>query len=501
MYLRILLCALLVCFSLFTSFTVFAASKVRYGSDVALLKTAIETAHPGYSRYLSEAEQASLWKELDTVVASNPSELTFYSAVSKLLVGLRCQHTKAEFSPALEQQKKQAFMPFRFRIFDNRMFVQYAHGGSGLLYGDEIVTINGITIQQIISKLSPYVERDGYTDHTVTALLEENFDLLGSNFEQFFSSVVLQQNSFATQFEVGVRRVEKHSEKTQHKALQPVSNITLQAITFDEWIGLSGRPYRLNFGDAVSLEIKSANAGSPVAILTVDTFVNYRKPVDALALFDSIFSELEAKGVRQLIVDLRNNGGGSDDAQMALLRHLYQVPFTLVDGAWLSDKPLGSLAGKLNSWDRTAIDIDKSQLPQTPYGRAIPLNALGANAKPQQPAKYGFKGNIVLLTSKSNASASAALLAHIQQQPNVTLVGEATGGNQGGTTATITSFLTLPTSKIVVRIPLIRNRYNIENSVDGLGATPDIYAIQRVDDFLAKRDVAMLQAMALFAQH
>ena len=257
----------------------------------------------------------------------------------------------------------------------------------------------------------------------------------------------------------------------------------------------------MNFGDAVSLEIKSTNAGSPVAILTVDTFVNYRKPVDALALFDSIFSELEAKGVNQLIVDLRNNGGGSDDAQMALLRHLYQVPFTLVDGAWLSDKPLGSLAGKLNSWDRTAIDIDKSQLPQTPYGRAIPLNALGANAKPQQPAKYAFKGNIVLLTSKSNASASAALLAHIQQQPNVTLVGEATGGNQGGTTATITSFLTLPTSKIVVRIPLIRNRYNIENSVDGLGATPDIYAIQRVDDFLAKRDVAMLQSMALFAQH
>lgn len=478
MLLRILLCALLTCFSAFTF-----ANK-DYASDVALLKTALETAHPGYSRYLTEAEKDGLFKELEMVVAKSPSELTFYSAVSKLLVGLRCEHTKAEFSPHLEQQKKQAFMPFRFRIFDNRMFVEYAHDTSGLSRGDEVLRINNVPIQQIISQLFPYIERDGYTDHATTALLEQNFDLLGSSFEQFFSSVVLQKDTFVTQFEV--------TYKNNGEDLQ-VAKASMSAISFDDWIGLSGRPYRLNFSDAVKVNIQGNTA-----VLTVDTFVNYRKPVDAFSVFEEIFSNFEKQEVTHLIVDLRNNGGGSDDAQMALLRHLYQVPFTLVDGAWLSAKPLGSLAAKLNSWDRTAIDIDKSQLPLTPKGRAIPVEALGVNAKLQQPAKHAFKGDIVLLTSKSNASASAALLSHIQQQPNVTLVGQATGGNQGGTTATIMAFLTLPTSKIVVRIPLIRNHYNIENVLDGVGAMPDIYVPEQLNDFLTMQDRAMQTAHSLF---
>ncbi|MDT0596146.1 S41 family peptidase [Glaciecola petra] len=479
MHLRLLLCG----FILVVSSQVIASE--NYTNDVTLLKNALETAHPGYNRYISNSELASRWTELEQVVADKPSELEFYTAVSKLLVSLRCEHTKAEFSPKLEKQKRQSFMPFRFRIFDNRMFVEYADSETDLKKGDEIIAINGYPIQRIISQLSPYVERDGYTDHTTVSLLEQNFDLLGSSFEQFFSSAVLQQDTFANEFNILVKKL----------GADQTTNTSMAAISFDDWIKLSKQPYRLNFKDAVNVEINDTTA-----VLKVDTFVNYRQPIDAFELFEKVFAEFDNKGITELVVDLRSNGGGSDDAQMALLRHLYQVPFTLVNGAWLSSKPLGPLAEKLSSWDRTAVDIDKTKLPLIDYGRAIPLQALGINAQQQQPAKYAFKGEVVLLTSKKNASASAALLSHIQQQTNVTLVGDATGGNQGGTTATVIAFLTLPESQIVVRVPLIRNRYTIENALDGLGAYPDIYASEQLNDFLSGRDVAMETALSLFEQ-
>lgn len=477
------ICILLCC--LFSLFIGFAQAKTDYSSDIQLLKKALETAHPGYERYTTDSQRSALWYELEWLSNKAPSQLAFYAAVQKTLVALRCEHTKAELPKNLKETKQQRFMPFRFRFFDNRMFVEFAVKETGLAKGDEIMQINGYPINHIISRLTPYVERDGYTDHTITNLIAQNFDLYGSSFEQFFSAVVMNSDQFIKEFIVNYKTSGASSTKS----------VTLTSIDFDTWVSLSQRPYRLNFKDAVHLSVSDK-----IAILRVDTFVNYRQPVDGMKLFDTLFLDLKNKGVTHLIVDLRNNGGGSDDAQMALLRHLYQKPFKLVKSAWLTEKPLGDLADSLNSWDRSTIDIDKNQLSLGVFGRTIPSQALGVNAQTQTPAKNVFSGEIILLTSKSNASASAALLAHIQKQPNVSLVGEETGGNQGGTSASIISFLTLPESKIVVRIPLIRNQYNIDDALDGLGAIPDIYAPTTLDDWLSERDIAMQTAKALIKQ-
>lgn len=472
---------ILLCY-LLSVFICLAQAKTDYSSDIQLLKKALETAHPGYERYNTDVELNALWHELEQFNTKSPSQLAFYAAVQKTLVALRCEHTKAELPKNLKESKQKRFMPFRFRFFNNRMFVEHATKESSLIKGDEVTQINGYPITKIISRLAPYVERDGYTDHTVTNLMAQNFDLFGSSFEQFFSAVVMENDEFIKEFNVNYKPLGSSVTKT----------ITLNAINFDTWISLSQRPYRLNFNDAVHMSVSGKTA-----TLTVDTFVNYRQPVDGMKLFDTLFVELKDKGVTHLIVDLRKNGGGSDDAQMALLRHLYQQPFKLVNSAWLTEKPLGDLAKALNSWDRSAIDIDKNQLAIGEFGRTIPSEALGINAHTQTPANNAFRGEIILLTSKSNASASAALLAHIQKQPNVTLVGEETGGNQGGTTASIISFLTLPDSKIVVRIPLIRNQYNIDDALDGMGAIPDIYAPTTLADWLSGRDIAMETAKAL----
>ena len=130
-----------------------SAPQGAYGGDVALLKHALQTVHPGYKRYISEARLAGAWAELEAQTAQNELEpLPFYAAVSKLLATLRCDHTKAELPESLKEIKKRRFLPFRFRLFNQRMFVS-ASTHPEFKRGVEITHIDGVPVQAAITQL------------------------------------------------------------------------------------------------------------------------------------------------------------------------------------------------------------------------------------------------------------------------------------------------------------------------------------------------------------
>ena len=343
---KFIVLTLLVLSSLFTATA--SDSSVDYTNDLQLLKEALEKAHPAYQRYASEEELTAAWSILfDAAKSNNLSDLQFYTGVSKFLATLRCDHTKAELPKSLANTKKQRFLPFQFGLFDDQMFVAKSTL-TELQRGDEITHINEQPIQEVLAKLRPYMARDGFTDHIADSKLMSDGDLMGSGFEQFFAPVVLKLDVYPSTYTL---KVSKRNGTTQI--------LEVDTIDFAQWQALSTLAYRLDFKDAVKLAYTD---DQKTAILTVDTFVNYRQPVNAKALFKKIFKDINAKGVQHLIVDLRQNGGGSDDAQLALMKHLYTSPFQLVDGAWVSQHELGSLADKLQSWDRKVIEVNKASL-------------------------------------------------------------------------------------------------------------------------------------------
>lgn len=445
-------------------------------NDLKLLKQGLEVIHPGYTRYTTPEQRQSMWNRLNASVDDDTSLAQVSLEISRLTAQLRCEHTVIELPKSLSEQKRQRFMPFRFKIFNHRMFVDKAKMSTGLTKGDEIISINDKNIAEIIVKLAPLMSRDGYTDHTVIGSIESDYDILGSGFEQYFALELLKLDEYPQSYTIQYRP----------KNTDAVLSKTLNVINFDEWLALDGQPYRLNFKDAVSLEITG-----DYAVLTVDTFVNYRKPVNAMKKFKHIFKTLKQKNIKHLIVDLRNNGGGSDDAQLALLKHLYNQPFQVSDAAWFVYSDLGELKNHVQTWDKSVLSPDTARLKKEAFGYRVPNGMLGPNYKRQKPAQMAFEGHIYMLSSKSNVSASAALLSHIKQQSNVTVVGEPTGGNQGGTTATVMLFLKLPHTGISVKIPVFRNRYMIDNALDGQGAQPDVYAYDNYDDWINGQDATL----------
>ncbi|MFK8013381.1 MAG: S41 family peptidase [Marinicellaceae bacterium] len=450
--------------------------------DLHILKHGIETIHPGYKRYTTDQQRKAMWEHINTVLTNDSPLAQVYLEISRLTALLRCDHTIAEFPKALEEQKKQRFLPFQFRIFDKKMYVESVQNELSLKKGDEIIRINNIEIDEIINKLSPLMPRDGYTDHTAVSSIENNFNLLGSGFEQFFALEVLKLNQFPKEYSLQIKSLKTGTISTQK----------VHTISFDDWLALYGGSYRLDFKDAIDLKFKDN-----YAVLKIDTFVNYRNPINAKSVFKKIFKQLKQKHVSHLIVDLRNNGGGSDDVQLALMKFLYNSPFQLNDAAWFTYSELGDLKQYINTWQKDILSPDVSQLNKEANGYRVKNKDMGENYLIQKPAKMAFDGEIIMLTSRHNSSASAALLAHIKHQENVTLVGESTGGNQGGTNGTVMLFLKLPHTGISVRIPVFRNSYTIPNKQDGLGAQPDISVIEDFNSWINERDKIMNKAIEL----
>ena len=65
-----------------------------------------------------------MWENINTVLTNDSPLAQVYLEISRLTALLRCDHTIAEFPKILEEQKKQRFLPFQFRIFDKKMYVE-----------------------------------------------------------------------------------------------------------------------------------------------------------------------------------------------------------------------------------------------------------------------------------------------------------------------------------------------------------------------------------------
>lgn len=469
------------------------SSDSAYPGDVTLLRRVLETVHPGYDRYATPAELAAAWARLDSVAATSPSPLAFYAEVSRLLAVIRCDHTKAELPAALEAWRDSTglHLPFRFRLFDRRMFVDVAGPGTGLARGDEILAIDGTPVAALVDSLAPLVAIDGFTEHVRPAKLEYDEDLYGSDFDTYLPAI--RANTAASTESGGRLRyvLSVRPATPATRTTTPSSHrITVTGLTFPEWRALvPSDAARRDFGTATTLE----RLDDSTAVLRFPTFVNYRKPVDAKRFMDSLFAQVDAWDTRHLILDI--GGGGSTEPVDELLRHLVAEPTVVTREARVR---IGRLPDDLRphawTWNKDALD--------PPAGALIPLDsgwfALRSVAEraqnPLAPYPGRFAGRVTVLTSAQNASGSTMLIARLRDAGRVRLVGDSTGGSAEGPTAGVLLTLTLPGSGVRVRVPLVRSYVDIRHFTPGYGVAPDVLVRDSLEDWRAGRNRALLVA-------
>ncbi|MEO0574891.1 MAG: S41 family peptidase [Pseudomonadota bacterium] len=446
--------------------------------DIALARRALSQLHPGYDRYTSLETLDAGWAALERAANSGLSRDGLYLELSRQLALIRCDHTKAELADDIEAARKTqpVYLPFRFKLFDGRMYVSVAADGLALSRGDEIIAIDGEPVGKLIADVLPLFPVDGDTDFIKEPSISDFGEFMGPAFDHFMPYLRALDATVA----LDVRRPDG-SEAT----------LTHARLGFTAFAAITGeRRFSTNFVDAVRYE----PLGSDAAYLAIDTFINYRKPVNPNKIFKPIFKQMKSQGRTKLILDLRNNGGGSDDVQTALLRWIMDAPFREADAVWTRFNAMDpTLKPYLSTWTSAALNPKPHWFEKLDNGfYKVVSKRAGAPAGVIKPQRRAFDGELVLLTSYDNASAVTHLLSALKSAGRGTFIGEPTGGAATGATAGVIVFLKLPNSGTVVRVPLLRTvMVNAEQFDPRLGITPDIEAIDTLQSFLAETDPAL----------
>ena len=457
-------------------------------SDVALMRRAMETIHPGLYRYVPKAEVDASFARLEALARQPVATLTLHREIARLVASIHCDHSKPELPEAIEQwrQTNASHLPFRFTLVEGRMIVL----SGALPKGAEITAINGRPVPQILSAVAPLVAYDGDTDQAVTVKIADDSDLGGSDLDEYGPGLfgVPQQWDIAW----------KMPGDPARRASQ------LAPISFNQWTQLDapdGR-YRNEFYNGISWRMAGRQAR-----LKIDTFVNYRNPVAATPFLGGFFKAMKDAGTEHLILDLRNNGGGSEDVSIALARHLFDAPFTWSKPIRYKAIRVGDLQRHISSWgDATALfNPPEAAFIRTADGwfDRIPTGTDEANDDDSTmehqpvPAAQRFNGRLTVLTGLRNGSGATRTIAWLKERRGATLVGEEGGGSAEGPTAGNIFLLTLPESGIRVRVPNAWNRTNIKAFTPRRGVAVDVLVVPTLADFEAGRDRAVEVARSL----
>ena len=448
--------------------------------DVDLAQEAYQRVHPGYTRYTTAEALATAWHELrlTAIEAGGMTVGDFYLAIERTLVEIRCDHTKAELPRDLRRARavERVYLPFRWKLVQGRAFIDRAAEPTGLVFGDELLEIDGRPIAQVIETVSGYIPVDGYTSWARQGEVAASLELPGGAVDHF-GALVWKPKPIATL-------------KIRSETAGP-RTVLVERINFDEWTALAEKQ-AVNFKDAVRFR----RVGKAVGVLSIDTFVNYRQPVDPDDLLQPIFTAMNAEGRTTLILDLRRNGGGSNAPQRALLGYLISRPQRLYTAMTVATIDLDGLRPHLWTWDQRALRPDPSAFRRHDDGTYALRASVDEDLRPMSRRREAFEGQLIVLIGPHNSSGTTVLAAFLKAQRGAVLVGERTGGSPDGPTAGLLFTLTLPRSGIRTRLPFVRYHTNISPRESGYGLRPDVTAPLTVSDFLRRRDPALAVALA-----
>jgi C-terminal processing protease CtpA/Prc len=220
-----------------------------------------------------------------------------------------------------------------------------------------------------------------------------------------------------------------------------------------------------------NLQIDSA---SHTAFLTLNTFEH---GYHLRGFFRHSFQAMADQQVKNLVIDVRSNGGGDASLSTLLTRYLIDKKFRVADSLYAIRRH--------SSYDRY---INNGFLYDFLTLMASTKRADGKyhfgyfERHTYRPFRHRqFKGQVYVLTGGNSFSATSLFAGALKGQSNVTLVGEETGGGYYGNTAWMIPDVTLPETGIRFRLPRFRLVVDRQREKNGLGVQPDVPSLPTIE--------------------
>ena len=360
-------------------------------------------------------------------------------------------HTRINF-PFDQLSGEEPVFPLKVKIVDGNVYVLDNLGHKSVPNFCSILEINGVPVETLREKCSKLYNTS--LDHAKYLMFEESFHLLLVNY--------LDINPPWT---------------VKYKMDSKVQVIELQAMTskaYNEQRTRRGNRYR-----SYSIAVNDVE----IPVLDLPGF-SYGKARDWESFIDTFF--LMHKNSRYLVIDLRQNPGGSGYWGFYLLDYL-------TDSSYRIANKFEFKVSEMMRESRYAFKAG-NQLNHVKNGEY--LNVVNHQMRSPHTTFSKFKGKTFLLISENTFSAGVVCAAVFKANQMGVVIGQETSGRESFGSDPVT--ITLPNSKLKGPIPLAI--YTLPGNNPDRGVIPDINVSRSIDDYNLGRDIELEKVKELIKE-
>lgn len=218
--------------------------------------------------------------------------------------------------------------------------------------------------------------------------------------------------------------------------------------------------------------------------MTVHTFSNSdikKSGQDFKDFINDTFERLAKEKINNLVVDLRDNTGGSDENAVFFTRHFFDKPFRYWDKIEVTEASARDVKGVvLKMFYRKPIQKDSMWLWQ----KARHVRDFDFYEE-QYPARKPYSGHTYVLINGFTMSSSADVAAILSHNQKATFIGQETGGGYQGNNSGMMPAAKVEPFGFTITVPLQKYVNYVETTKNfGKGTMPDHLVHITISDIL-----------------
>ena len=427
--------------------------------DVNFVQKKLKRYHPKLDWYIPKHEIDFKFDSFKKSINKAQKPNDFYVQLSSIFRSLGHGHTDLYplFKKLDNKQKKRykesksAFYNYGFLVENDSIFLVKDYSKENQIKsGSKLLYVDSLSTSQILNKYKKTIYGDGYNKTFENNLFNRSF----------LNFVTLEENvkdSVLLTFQENGKLVTKKSFRIYPSPKPKVVEAKKDTVTkvskvIERQVKLKQKRYGYNKTTRkYSKELLFPTNDSTVALLKVNDF----RKGKTKELYKSVFSDIKKHKVKNLVIDLRDNGGGYvNDAH-------YLYSYLVKDSKqFIGDKIVASKTSFGQSILKFSPKISypvlwlvslyttlvTTQNDQNEYELHVPFSRV----KIEEDLVYN--GNLYVIINGGSYSASSLISTNLQANKRAFFVGEETGGDFNGTVAGLMPKFKLPNSKLTMSV-------------------------------------------------